>query len=415
MITRTLVKRGLTVPSTYSWDSGPPLSGTNQTPAITAIVEYLSGVNQFLSGSTYIQGYAPTLSVEFINASISDLNFEYTEFNWDFGDFYNTINNNISLSCIKNTSHVYIMPGIYTAKLKQIQTKNASSLYGTINSNLSCFGKYCSFWNWYDLSTNGNNPITWEQTKINNIYTKKWVPVEANNSLCINKQQILSSLNIIAVQEQISPSITIEVLEIPPKANMYSTTSVTTGVTPLSVQLSPRKITAGSFPIDRIDWDFGDDTPIKTVTRYGIPDLTFFTFTCALPLDINDPRNYDAIYTYRRTFASSPIFYPSLTAYSSSTGTFDTCSLTIGPISLTSISDNIHLLKVRNTQYGKLYGMQVNDYTAFLVASETTDTVSPPVQNIPQNTIKDSFYINTNNKGYTGINFPSLTSVATCP
>lgn len=414
MKTLALTKTGTTVLSTYTWDNATSFPAPVN--ATTVVTQNLSGIDQATLGTTYIRGFAPMLSVLFTNYSIDDTGFEYNEYNWDFGDYYNTTNNNVSLSCARNVSHIYVMPGIYTVNLKHVQAKNASSLYGTINPNLSCFGKYNSFWNWYDLSTQGNNPIIWEDTKTNGKYQKKWVQFEANDVIATSKRRTLSSLDIIAVQKQFGPQITVEVLEILPRANMYSITPTTTGVTPLSVQLTPRRIQPGSFPIDRIDWNFGDGTPTRVVTRYNIPDSAFFRFTNTITNDRNDPRNYDAIYTYTRNFISPPVFYPSLTAYSSSTGTFDTCSLTIGPISLSSITTDTHLLKVKNTPYGKLYGLQVKNYVSFVVASSSETTSTTATYNVPQNPIKNSLHLTSiSNTGYTGTGYPVLSAPINCP
>jgi len=301
------------------------------------------------------------------------------------------------------------MPGTYTVTLNHTQAKNSSFLYGTVNSTLSGYDKYCKFWNWYDLREAGDNPVAWEDTKTSATYAKKWVP-EASTGICQTNKSNLSSLNIAVVQSQTTESATVQVLEINPKASMYSVTRPVTGYSPLSLQITPRTTTPGSFPIDRLDWDFGNGLPIKTVTRYSSPDTTLFTFTCAISNDITDPRNYDALCTYSRKLNTYPVFYPSITAYSSSTGSYDTCSLTVGPVSLSSISGQAHLLKVRNSPYGKLYGIQAQNYVTF-VTTQTANSDNNTILTTPSNVIKNSFGTTMRYFGNKGTGYPPISAI----
>jgi hypothetical protein len=147
----------------------------------------------------------------------------------------------------------------------------------------------------------------------------------------------------------------IELKELLPQARIHSVTQPVYGDSPLTLEFTPVHCIPGSFPLNRIDWDFGDGSPIKIITRQTImsadPDIYF---TDTVNWDVLDVRNYNVRHTYYRTSHENQIFYPSLTCYSSNTDLFDTCSTTIGPIFGSPTDASISLLKTRNTSYGNL-------------------------------------------------------------
>lgn len=440
MTTEYSIISAITVPRDYSWDSGTPFS----TSALETSAAY--DVN-----SGYIIGYAPGVRITFKNSSTDDIGFDYREYTWDFNDFYNSTYNNISLSCIQDVSHTYIMPGTYKVTLKHYQTKTVpvlvdpgtpalsclgkydiewywdnlsatdvcrtwnettcdGSFSKTWDDELACYGKYCKFWSWTQLELQGGlNPTTWEETKTGTSFAKKWQyepPIEVCSP---GAGREATFINVQQVEEQtyIPPTFTVKVLEIPPVANIYSITQPTTGVAPLTVQITPRGTKSGSFPIDRIVWDPGDGTPLIAVSRLQEPDLNQFTFTNYFTADSSDPRNYDLVHTYKRDLKTYPMFYPSLTAFSSSTDSSDACSTVIGPLTLSSISGQTHLLKVRNSTVGNLYSLQNQNYITF-VTTQTTNTAEGFSATIPQNLIKPFIPLTTqtsygnNGSGYPG-------------
>ena len=69
---------------------------------------------------------------------------------------------------------------------------------------------------------------------------------------------------------------------------------------------------------------------------------------------MKDPRNYDVIHTYRKTFDAGFSFYPSLTAYASSTGAYDCTAAIVGPLKLPSATEfNMAILQNELTDHGK--------------------------------------------------------------
>ena len=438
MFTKFTLLSGTTVPSNYSWDYGTPLTGSN-----------LFSLNA-ITTSNYVSGYAPGVRVVFKNDSVPNSDFSNVGFTWDFGDYYNNATNIISLSCLKSIEHTFIMPGRYTVTLTQRQSKirqdfnyvqnsdyclskynfrwfwdNMVSVSGDTltwdetrcfakyskwwDDEVECFGKHCKFWNWLDLrstETEGVTPVTWEQTYTGKEFEKRWAR-ESNSTVCAPGKEVTFLDTLITDEQTYTITNVVEVLEIKPEAFLYTFTTPITGVTPFSVHLSPRFTKPGSFAIERIDWDFGDGTPVQTVWRHQPPTQTMFTYTSTFSADVKDPRNYDAHYTYKRTLNTYPIFYPSITAYSGSTNSFDSCSLVIGPISLSSISPKVHILKSKALGKNNFYAFQIDKNTSFAVtqSSENFESLNF-VPTTPSNLIKAVITPVITYRGNTGSGYP---------
>lgn len=440
MITNFSVVSAITVPSTYTWDTGTPL---RTAPTLTSAY----------TTENYVSGYAPGVEVFFRNESITDSNFSLVSYDWDFGDLYNDSNNTVSLSCVSLIKHLYIMPGIYTVTLRHRQSRTltfletnpllcrgkfdirwfwselecgkqtqrtwdeaACTLLPSVTSNpkrwtpkwwddeSQCFQKYCKFWSWYNLKNlpGRANPIIWNDTGSDDIYEKKWMFEDNETQCAVNDFQYRDTVE---VNEQFAIKVgVVEVKEVPPIAGITCLTQPITGISPLTVQLSPSACKTGSFPIDRIDWDFGDGTPVKTITRYTENNSSDIIYTNRFVDDLLDVRNYDVTHTYTRTANSYSVFYPSLTCYSASTGTSDSCCTTIGPISLNA-PPSIELVKVRNTLKGNIYTFEANDNIVFCTdsISKDFDIIKP---NIPTSTLKNSVLQKDVPTGYQGTDYP---------
>ena len=410
-----------TVPENYTWDvAGSPL-------------QFASNVQLPDTNQIGVTGYAPALNVVFFNSSIYDPRFDLIDFSWDFGDYYHTTNNNITLSCDSLVQHTYIMPGTYSVTLKQTATRTIPPLPATdlkcrdkygINwywdkhtclvpetsatnagalkwddvectsdkskwwdSEFKCLQKYCNRWSWYDLRLSGANPVKWTEAATNQIYQKKWM-YEPNDTICtVLEAPFLNTTE--TIEQTVIKTLYITVKEIPPVASINRVTT-TVGSSPLVVRLSPRNCISGSFPIDRIDWDFGDGSPIKTVSRYTLPLDPETINTEFFISDPEDVRNIDVIHTYYRSKDTYPVFYPSLTCYSANTNTFDSCCITVGPISFNNSPSDLHLLKTRNTDKGKVFTFSQNNNIAFTTTSPIVSTFIPSYPTIPPLIIRDS-------------------------
>jgi hypothetical protein len=421
MFTDFYVLCGLTVPENYTWDLGTPLqTGPTRETAYSTV--------------SSVSGYAPALNVIFGNNSVTDLGFDFIDYSWDFGDYYHDTTNFISLTCTSLVQHTYIMPGTYTVSLRHVQSKGKQDLdqtgasllcrgkYGirwfwdelgllnvetgapNINATTwneteclsskakwwsleeACFQKYCKAWSWYDLATNRSNPVKWSETEVDQEFQKKWM-FEANDTVCsVEDAEFLNTIE--TVEQNVIKKFIVEVKEIQPVASMYSV-SAYSGQSPHTVRLSPRNCKPGSFPIDRIDWDFGDGTPVKTVTRYAIPSGADIVNTGYFISDLNDIRNIDVLHTYKRNKNTYSIFYPSLTCFSACTNSSDSCSITIGPVTLPATPNSFHLVKNRNTLKGNIYTFSENNNISFATTTQivTSFGASPTT---PNNIIRDT-------------------------
>jgi PKD repeat protein len=279
-----------------------------------------------------IDGYAPGVKVFIENNSNLTTSTLITsisaQYIWDFEDFYNTDNNTYMLTCSTDITHVYVMPGEYQATLTVVESY---------------------------LQINPVTQIIGVKTETKSI-TKK---------VCI-------------------------VREVPPIANLYSVTQPVIGESPYTVRLTARTTIPGSFPVDKILWDFGDGSEKILVSRYYNEPNNNLVFNNIFTNDLEDPRNYDVLHTYNRECSTYPVFYPSITAYSSSTDNLDTCSLTIGPIFLPPFATQFHLLKSRNTPYGNLYSVEIDKNITFITTQSSADRVHILNPTIPPNLIRNS-------------------------
>lgn len=516
-----------TIPENYSWDEGTPLD--------------IGTVSNIVSATTtgYISGYAPFVRVYFSNNSEPTKQVApgaklYTNYEWDFGDYYNSLTNKVALSCICDVRHTYIMPGRYTVTLVGTETLSQQIIelqdtlcFGKYNINwywdrfvplianttafnaenffntweetdlgadfaknwddeFGCYQKYCKYWSWSDLQKDKNSKTTWDEARSGGRFEKKWM-YEANDSICSTKAPNWYTTT--QTQQQVAAKyFIIDVKEIPPQAGMFCVTPTITGVTPYSVVLTPRTTQCGSYSIDRIDWDFNDNTPLLTVVRqntvnrvlstvnivnsieltssivektltadfienlefispnpnvYNITDNNYteitavsgytpsltstatVTFTIlasslvttisVIPMpgliyngtffdDVSDPRNFDIEHTYYRNNETYPVFYPSITAYSSNTGSYDSCSTTVGPIFLGN-SNVLTPLKVINNRNETLYAYSVDNSCTFFTTI-TAPVKSPEIKTPPNKVVNDAnIDVYYTNRGNTGDNF----------
>ena len=192
----------------------------------------------------------------------------------------------------------------------------------------------------------------------------------------------------------------IELKEVPPVAKIHCVTHPIYGYSPLTIRFSPQHCLQGSFPIDRIDWDFNDGSDIKTITRYSL--LTgdeSVIHTNKFSQDPLDVRNYDVIHNFIRSKDDYPVFYPSLTCYAASTNTSDSCATTIGPLILSAQPQTINLIKARNTSSGNLYAFNINHNTVFFTTHFDLSSTLPECNYQIFNTSNEE-YVVTFEDGY---------------
>lgn len=440
MTTDFSILSAVTVPINYTWDSGVPFQkSTNTTPAFIT--------------TNYVSGYASGVDVYFKNESTNgEILFDQNaliSYTWNFGDLYNSTTNTATLTCIAPVRHIYTMPGQYTVTLFHTEiitqsvdtnpllcrdlyninwywdnladitvpipkpdrktwneTSCLSSFPKTWDPELECLQKHCRYWSWINTQAPGRSPTTWEQAKTNGLFEKRWF-YESNDTICQKPEQPLVVVVRQERQEVIKQFI-VEVKEISPQAGLHSETRPPAGSGPLTIRLSPKATLCGSFPIDRIDWDLGDGTPIKTVIRQAQPIDPAFILNNIFNQDPQDPRNYDIIHTYRRNTNQYSVFYPSITAYSANTGSHDSCSTTVGPIDFENLISDVKLLKAKNTTQGILYTLDVNNTCSFVTTITSTGNIIVPSIAVPPNKLRDTFFEIPIYRGNPGTNYPPI-------
>jgi hypothetical protein len=433
-----------TVPNDYIWDKGVPFD----TPSNT-VPGY--------STNNYTSGYAPGLKVYFENLSQISAIVRNISYNWDFGDYYNDTTNFVTTTAKDMVEHTYVMPGKYNVTLNAAET--LPTLDTTVANDRYCLGRHKVRWFWDDLTSESLNNITWDETKkikpgsmsTNRFKPKTW----GNEYACLGKYCLAwtwmtltpntTQLGAVRWNEtqtegnfekrwQFQPNdeecdadaaylpfststtktFMVEVIEKPPVAGMHSVTQPVTGNAPLTLEFTSKACQTGSFPIDRIDWDFGDGSPVMSITRYTTP--TDKNVKKAVPTPFpNDPvdvRNYNVTHTYNFVKRTYPVFYPSLTCYSANTNTYDTCSLVVGPLTVSYEPSSIKIVKNRNTTQGNIYALEVDDNITFITTKPSSATEEVIKFNVPVNSIKNtlnnpsSLYTGNSGNGY--LNAPNI-------
>lgn len=252
-------------------------------------------------------------------------------------------------------------------------------------------------WNFGDYYSTTLKETLTSKDYVEHLYTMPGVYTVSLNLNQTKQTTITRYLSGIEIKNQI-----VELKEVPPVAKIFCVTQPVYGYSPLTVRLSPQYCLQGSFPIDRIDWDFNDGSDIKTITRYSL--LTgeeFIIHTNKFPQDPLDVRNYDVVHTFVRGKDDYPVFYPSLTCYVASTNTSDSCATTIGPLMLSAQPQTINLIKARNTSNGNLYVFDVNQKAVFFTTHFNLSSTMPECAYENFNTSNDEYIATFENDYFT--------------
>ena len=214
-------------------------------------------------------------------------------------------------------------------------------------------------WDYVTAQRTGNyiTNLTWDEAVANEPGNITW---DFSSQFCNgDTANLLLSTGI----QTITTEAYIRVLEIPPQAYL-EVIQPEDRMSPLTVTLTPRNIISGSFPIEKIVWDLGDGSPLITQRRWAPTLEAPFVYSGSVCDDYEDPRNYDIVYTYRKTPTSPYSFYPSLTAYASSTGTTDSTTAVVGPLRYTESNVVFNLLQSELTDKGKILLGQIDNEIA---------------------------------------------------
>jgi hypothetical protein len=384
-----------TVLSTYSWDQGLP----NDPGKVTLVSALCSETNQHAQYT----GYAPYVFVS-LSSAPGDLREETILLmrTVNYGDYYNSDSNYTAVPTLSYETfcHTYVMPGTYTIEFKSIEyyvkfkNKTSEGIYvqnaaktlvnplssqwdnftcdkSNVRWNTSGFQQANQLtwrdttgpcitprteWSW-DENTCAVLGATWDETKSDHLTRATW-----NYVVSACHEGIDPELG--SITDMQTKTAIINVIEIPPTAYL-DITQPEDRYSPLEVRLSAKNTICGSFPIEKIVWDLGDGSPLLVQRRWSNTLDVPFVYTDNLTDDFQDPRNYDVIHTYTKTPSSGFCFYPSITAYASSTNTSNCAAAIVGPLRLPSNDGtNVKIIQTELTDYGKVMIGQVAEELA---------------------------------------------------
>lgn len=249
-------------------------------------------------------------------------------------------------------------------------------------------------WRWENLECNSTiiepySPTTktWDELVCAQTTGRSWTNLALRCSERSTQVQIISSITTTETEKKAF----VKVLENPPKAILSFTnqpSSFENRISPLTIRLTPRFTKCGSFPIERIVWDLGDGSPLLEQKRWNINVNVPFVYNRTYISDPFDPRNYDVIHTYKKTSRSEYAFYPSLTAFASSTGTSDSVSNIVGPLKLPDIiGEEINLIQAEMVSDKNLYLAEINKKIVLFNTSFKQSEMTEKLLELPTETI----------------------------
>lgn len=356
-----------TIPSNYSWDSGVPSLNNLQNCVYDA------------NTNTYT-GYAP-LTIITVDSDITNDSIELTNVSAvrtiDFNDYYNPLDSNICEFSMPayTTESVYasMVPSIFTSN---IITTNSYERVGFSHIYLAPRTSYDGI----KLTTKIYNEVTAVQAEyLNNVYIqeqqvseqKLMKPTvtgldEDNNAITSLENEVLVTIN----QDTNILDVKVRVLEINPVAtiSLISYTPMNL-IGPVTARFSSKTTASGSFPIEKLAWDFGDGSPIVSQIRHKpiVEEDSSFISNNTFVNDINDPRNFDVTHTYILNDTLKDTFTVSVTAFAANTGTKSVASLTFPPNGaklqkyVLDDPNNIKILHCEVTDESKIFFGKYND------------------------------------------------------
>jgi hypothetical protein len=412
-----VITESTTVPADYRWDDGIPMTTIAKYDLITndpSLV--LTSTNS--SGVVYA-GRSPFANITLSSSYTPHPSAVAVKRVYDFGDYYNSESNIVTTTCFENEQvcHVYIMPGTYTIKMTVTEYRLKSTLLTptqTFEQQPVTNTKPDIFWQWRNFLCNGHqNPlnkllkwnsgecqtVTWREaipclpqpictwnstcetpeTECSNPGPQKpnidWTNINCNDEKQTWERQTCTECVYPAPEFDVATTTYIKedivtITELPPVA-FIENYSANTNIFPYTTTFSARNIQSGSFPIERIDWDFGDGSPIQTIRRNTRDMPLNVAYNETYSPDYKDPRNYDITHTYQTAIGSdAKTFYPSLTCYTSSTAQTDCVKTLVGPIF--NFSNNFEndpdLLNQIPPVNVNLLQNELNDYGRLLMA-----------------------------------------------
>jgi len=269
--------------------------------------------------NNFISGYAPNLTITFQESCIPEIT-PISSYNWDFGDYYMDTINTSAMDLTANSDHT-----------GRINPRYSRENFVTYLTNHTVEHTYIVP-GYYDITltaTGSANPIT--------------ISIPASKE----KQTAYRTHSVYV--EEIMP---IPCFEIRNNISEFSNTIQFSGDTPLTICAIASCLSAGSFPIHKIEYDWGDGSEITVLDNY--------------PTSLFDPLTTVACHDYVRLFSLEKDTYViSMSAYAEITDSMVTASLTIGPVSFQANSANVVDAEQVRLIAGKLHNVDNKNLLVF--------------------------------------------------
>lgn len=271
----------------------------------------------YTNGSFYVSGYAPYVNVVFNDAS-TPKSYPISSYKWNFDDYFNDLLN---------------------IDFKELPLNSEST-----------------GWEYpfpTDHGPNGDQNYPEWETSLTNHDTEHTftLPGLYNVTLTV----YASSTN-----TPHTTSMSVEVFELPPtcgyrasldKINWFENSlpvSALSGESPLTVYFDTSGVEAGSFPIGKLIWDFGDGTAPVVIDRY-VNNYNNQPFG-------SDPRGFNGGFVEhvfkRQAFSEPSTFTVNLSVIAENSNTLVSCDsgVDVGPVTLPSLDGGLHLIKNRSVE-----------------------------------------------------------------
>lgn len=283
---------GSTVPATYTSD--------NPTTVADITGTFPNGNNPTYP---FVSGYAPLLTVYFQDSSEAHT-FPIGQYSWNFGDYYNE-----GSSDVTETSSNY-----YTICSNQIFVSGAFA-DGCWDTN------YTAHTAAHTYTMSGTYDVTLTVT----------ASVTNTMDTCAKHVETINDVKKFYVYvEELPPVFTSPISASIDVDSGFSDSPILTGLSPQTYYFIASGIVAGSFPICKMVWDFGDGT-LETILRSPSATMT----SQGLSISYNaDPRYTIVPHTYTNDLATAQTYNINVSAYACNTNTMISTSanFTVGPV-----------------------------------------------------------------------------------
>ncbi len=281
----------------------------------------------------FVSGYAPKLTVWFVDSSEAHT-FPISSYHWNFGDPYN-----------EGPADIYSLSSNYYT------ITNISILDGTFIEP-----------DWRTTQQGHTAVHTYIMPGTYDVTLTVRASCTNTSDICARYASIIDTKKFYIYVEEIPPECDELLASLTATSGFVNDTIGISGYSPLTGYFLASGIVAGSFPICRMDWDFGDGTiqrvtrrPLMTATDDGIP----FVNISAYLYDLLDPRNFVIPHIYINNTTEDQTYDIHVSAFACNTNTMIHCSAealvrTVKPVWETPITETKRLIGSRFDDDGNL-------------------------------------------------------------